>query len=101
MSYARFSDGDVYVFTSSRGIECCGCGLQKRRWVNVPERIFGGYAEAVPPIVETTFRSNAGMIAHLDLHREAGHDVPEYAYERLRDPQDEIENQRIWAEDGA
>ena len=102
MSYARFgSDGsDVYVFTSSRAIECCGCVMQKRRWVEEPAmKPFGGYFEAVPPIIETEFTSNQGMIDHLLAHRAAGHTVPESALERLRNPEDAAENEAIWAEE--
>jgi len=100
VSYARFgSDGsDVYVFTSSTGLECCGCILQKREWIDDPTRpILHGYLRAVGEIVPHVFDSNAGMIAHLELHTAAGHDVPEDAMERLRDPEDAAENERIWA----
>ena len=98
MSYARFGwDGsDVYVFTSSRGIECCMCVLQEREWRDDPGAVFGGYLHDVGEKVEDTFRSNAGMIAHLDLHRAAGHHVPDDVYVRLRDPEDEAENLAIW-----
>ena len=100
MSYSRFGcDGsDVYVFTSSVGLECCGCILQERQWVDDPNwPIFHGYLRAVGEIVPHVFDSNAGMIAHLEQHREAGHVVPENALERLRDPKDEAENRRLWA----
>ncbi len=71
MSYARFGcDGsDVYVYGSNDGkrefLVCCGCNL-------------GGGA-----IVSC--RTEAEMIAHLLAHREAGHTVPEYTLERLRE----------------
>jgi hypothetical protein len=79
VSYARFgADGsDVYVFTSSVGLECCGCILQAR---------------------EDVFDSNEGMIAHLLTHIAAGHCVPDYALARLHDPEDAAVNQRIWKE---
>lgn len=101
MSYARFgADGsDVYVFTSDRGIECCGCLLIERRWVEEPGRpIFGGYLEQVNPDDTELYRSNAAMIEHMDRHRAAGHVVPEYVYERLRDPADAAWNERWWLE---
>jgi hypothetical protein len=100
VSYARFgSDGsDVYVFTSSAGLECCGCILQRREWEDDSGSPFGGYLRAVGDIVPYVFDSNAGMIAHLELHRAAGHHVPEYVFDRLRDPEDEAENRAIWAE---
>lgn len=72
MSYCRFSDGDVYMFEHvSGGIECCGCLLQKG-----PEDLFGA-------ILNFATRSQA--LAHLEEHRRAGHDVPEYAIARLRE----------------
>lgn len=100
MSYARFgSDGsDVYVFTSSHWIECCGCILQERVWVDEPDRpIFKGYLKAVGEIVPYKFTSNAAMIEHLERHRAKGHTVPEDVFVRLRDPKDEAENLAIWA----
>lgn len=99
MSYARFGwDGsDVYVFTTSNGIECCGCLLQERHWVENPKiRPFGGYFENVGVEVETIFRSNDGMVGHLLRHRRAGHTVPQYAIDRLLDPRDAADNEAIW-----
>lgn len=98
MSYARFGwDGsDVYVFTSSQGIECCACVLQKYRWQNNPGSILGGYLKEVPPIIPKIFRSNAEMITHLGLHRAAGHTVPQHAFDRLADPADAEANLAIW-----
>jgi len=63
MSYCRFAwDGsDVYVFPSGQGIECCGCKLQQNYTAGTPEE----------------------MIAHLALHRRAGHYVPPEAINRL------------------
>lgn len=59
MSYCRFAwDGsDVYVFQSAQGFECCGCRFGGCKTLGTPEE----------------------MIAHLALHRRAGHFVPEYA----------------------
>jgi hypothetical protein len=100
MSYARFGwqGSDVYVFTSNQGIECCGCSLQQRELVVDPDRILGWYLKNVGPTVEHIFRSNQQMIDHLMVHRERGETVPESALERLRDPEDERENQAIWSE---
>lgn len=68
MSYARFSYADVYVFLSVYGhLYCCGCWLSKAD-ESVPDR----------------FLTTADMLAHLDKHRAAGHDVPEETYDRLR-----------------
>lgn len=97
MSYARFSEGDVYVFTSSVGLECCGCFLEDREWVDDPDALFGGYLKNKGEEIQTVFQSNAEMIAHLEEHQKQGHYVPEFAFERLRDPEDEKQNQEIWA----
>jgi len=99
MSYVRFAEdgSDVYVFASNVGIECCGCPLQKREWVEDGRPPLGGYLKAVGEIVPDTFTSNDGMIEHLERHRATGHVVPEYVFDRLRDPKDARENRRIWA----
>lgn len=65
MSYCRFSDGDVYLLPYvNGGILCCACWLNDRD--------------------NNIFYSRKEVIAHLDKHREAGFEVPEYAYDRLR-----------------
>ena len=78
MAYTRFSNADVYIFMSTSGyLECCGCILQERRWVDDPSwPIFGGYLDAVEPIIETEFTTTQGMVDHIALHRAADHDVP-------------------------
>ena len=64
MSYARFSrDSAVYVFAHVGGyLECCGCSLGDK-W---------------------DFHSTAEMLAHLEAHKAAGHEVPEYCIEGLK-----------------
>jgi len=98
MSYARFGKGsDVYVFTSSHAMECCGCLLQRAVWVDDPGyKFFGGYLKPVGRKVRTTFKSNEAMINHLLRHRRAGHLVPEHAFDRLRDPEDAKRNRSVW-----
>ena len=56
MSYSRFGHGsDVYVYMDVNGsLSCCGCSLDDG-WF---------------------YASTAGMVDHLALHRDAGHDVP-------------------------
>jgi hypothetical protein len=62
MSFARFSDGDVYVFSHCNGgVQCCGCWLDD-----------GGLP---------MFYSPEELIAHLWEHREAGHRVHDYLLE--------------------
>jgi hypothetical protein len=99
VSYARWFEGDVYVFTSKQGIECCFCSFVPRHWVEDPERPLNGYVEQDDPDDTETYHSNAEMIAHLERHRAAGDVVPEDAFERLRDPADAAENEAIWAEE--
>lgn len=54
MSYARMSDGDVYVFINTNGyLECCGCRFGESLWT----------------------KSVDELEAHLKRHVEAGHDV--------------------------
>lgn len=70
MSYCRFGwDGsDVYVYDdTSGGTTCCACLLSHSR-INLA--------------------THADMIAHLERHREAGHEVPQYAIDDLRESQD-------------
>lgn len=92
MSYSRFSHAHVYVYMDVGGyLNCCGCILQERVWVDDPEwPIFKGYAKAVEPIIETRFYTTGGMIEHLAIHRAAGHDVPAGIEDALR--ADDAEN---------
>ena len=96
MSYCRFSEADVYVFTTSTGIECCACSLQDREWVDEPGAFFGGYLKPIGELVLYLFDSNQGMIDHLEIHRAKGDYVPERVFKRLRDPEDEARNKQIW-----
>jgi hypothetical protein len=98
MSYARFGeDSDVYVFATRYNIECCGCWLQERKWINDPDALFKGYLKSVGEVIQTVFNSNEEMLVHLEKHIAKGHAVPEYCLERLRDPEDAQENISLWA----
>jgi hypothetical protein len=69
MSYARWSEGDVYVFAdASGGITCMSCKL-------MPED--DGWHE--------DFRCSVPeeMFFHLQGHKNVGHSVPDSAMERL------------------
>ncbi len=70
MSYARFSEGDVYVFGDTDNLlECQGCKL------NVPsDSEFHGMF--LTP-------SRSAMILHLKEHVAAGHKVPDSAFTTL------------------
>ena len=67
MSYARFGDGDVYVWADSflGGIRCQACRLLND-WPS------GAW-----------FENRSEMLAHLAEHKKAGHKVPQHAIERL------------------
>jgi hypothetical protein len=70
MSYARFSDGDVYVFMHVDGfLECCGC-LLNDECLELP--------------------ATAQMVDHLREHVAAGHRVPDYVIPGLE--RDDAEN---------
>lgn len=58
MSFGRFLEGDVYVFEHVSGhIECCACFLA--------EEAFSSFE----------FKTPREALAHLEKHKEAGHDV--------------------------
>lgn len=67
MSYARFGkDSDIYLFHSVYDrYECCGCLLR--------------IGDLEPRL--TTLEQ---VLEHLHAHRAAGHDVPEYTFDRVR-----------------
>lgn len=73
MSYARFSDGDVYLFPTGDGIECCACSLVDgplTRWISVSE-----HDDWREHVLDT--------LNHLARHELAGDIVPRVAIERL------------------
>lgn len=100
MSYCRFLEADVYVFTSTEGIECCFCSLIPRHWIDEPDTLLGGYLEQDNPEDTETYHSNQEMVDHLRKHQEAGHYVPERVFDRLNDPEDVKENEKHWKQYG-
>jgi hypothetical protein len=83
MSYCRFSDGDVYMFASTQGgVECCACRLTPQE-TYVTELTLG-QPQHYQMHGSLNFKTEQDALAHLEHHRAAGHDVPEYALERLR-----------------
>lgn len=86
MSYYRFSDGDVYMYSSlslkiakrvSTGkIVCCACRLNhKDKWGQYPD---------------TILNTNKEALKHLKEHIYAGHKVPKDAIDKLKE---EIKNE--------
>jgi hypothetical protein len=64
MSFARFSEGDVYVYLNTSGLyECCFCSL-------------AGECVRVPTAAE--------MLSHVEEHRRAGHEIPDRCVLELR-----------------
>jgi len=98
MSYCRFVEGDVYVFLSTANLlECCGCFLQEREWVDDESIPFakGGF-KYIGEIIQTAFDTTDGMIKHLELHKEKGHYVPSSCIVALLE--DKEENDKIMSE---
>ena len=64
MSYVRFSQADLYIYDDVRGYTtCCGCVL-----------------DTDPKTTDL-----AAMLAHVQAHRHAGHDVPAWLEQELTD----------------
>jgi hypothetical protein len=64
MSFARFLEGDVYIYLNTEGLyECCSCGL-------------AGCCVLLPTATE--------MLAHVEEHRRAGHEIPDRCVPELR-----------------
>lgn len=66
MSYARFSDSDVYIFLNVGGwLECCAC-------------LLGDYEEGDMFPESKKFYKTDDMIKHLEEHIGAGHEISPY-----------------------
>ena len=91
MSYCRFLEGDVYIFLSTSGkLECCGCILQEREWVDDETRpIMKGYLKRIGEIIQTDFSTTQGMLDHLELHKTKGHHIPKHCIDDLIYDQEE------------
>jgi len=73
MSYCRFGeDSDIYLYPHVYGdYICCACRLRGT---------FGS----------TVLITLAEVLEHLQAHRDVGHKVPEYAFERIRTEIEEL-----------
>lgn len=81
MSYARWGrDGsDVYVYQHIKGpMVCCGCLLARE-------------PDAPTPWPDFHATTVADMLEHLAQHRDAGHRVPRFVDDRLKEERAEIE----------
>lgn len=98
MSYIRFGfDSDVYLIgtyrKSLRVIECCGCKLNAERKPYTDEEKKQAFGDPVPEWLagllyytvnpDPSFTTALGVCKHLDEHRDAGHQVPERAYDNV------------------
>jgi len=101
MSYARFGweGSDVYVIGTADGpepakhhIECCGCLLTadfRKPQTEAEKAAVAAFGEGdlewrwdYGPL--QSFDTTAGILAHLEWHRAAGHTVPESCIEALK-----------------
>ena len=73
MSYARFSaESDIYLFAHAGGfVQCCGCPLAPYK-----EAYSAFFKMMVPDLGMVDLHSPEEVVAHLEDHREAGHNFP-------------------------
>jgi hypothetical protein len=65
MSYSRFFDSDIYIYSHVDGyIECCACWLNEK----LDTEIFG---------LSEKIRDDQTLEEHIDEHILAGHNIPE------------------------
>ena len=85
MSYSRFSECDVYTFLSSDGyLECCGCALQESEYVKDENSLLGFYFKPILPIIQYKFLTTKEFLVHLNMHKNAGHNIPEWLIKNLK-----------------
>jgi hypothetical protein len=80
MSYARFSEGDIYIFRSweELGVDvwiCCGCCLTEIKEFTPGYKWYDDFK---------TYKIKE-MVAHVESHIAAGHRVPQRCLERLKE----------------
>lgn len=84
MSYARWSDGDVYVFGTTGGSFICMCCRFTPMKLCHPSALFDGLGK-FSMHDDFTCESEQKMLEHLEKHRDEGDLVPEHAFERLKE----------------
>jgi len=101
MSYARFGDGsDIYVYSHvGGGFECCACTLANLtptvftegcddhplfKHIEPCENCHGVGCDHCMMHGNTRVNTRSELITHIEDHIKAGHKVPEYVIERLR-----------------
>ena len=97
MSYCRFSEGDVYMYGDVEGgFTCLACLLAPlvKSIFTTGGDLFGRHWEPCPHCQgagcddcmlhdELNFATRREALAHLHAHRQAGHRVPQRAFDRL------------------
>jgi hypothetical protein len=76
MAYSRFTNSDIYIYSSVEGhIECAGCFL------NIPK-------DEHTIFQSTKIYDDETLLMHIVQHRISGHNIPEgLEAEILRDPE--------------
>ena len=89
MSYARWGEGDVYVFGTGSKYICMCCSTMPMRAVT-PGGLFEGFGTfSMKDDFECDTKEE--MLGHLNQHIEMDEVVPDYAIERLKE---EIKNDK-------
>ena len=76
MSYARWSEGSVYVFGTGKGFVCMVCSLMPKG-SPIPNIELSNINE------DFNCKTSEEMLKHLMAHRSAGDIVPQDAIDRL------------------
>ncbi len=98
MSYCRFGESDIYLFSHvDGGIECCSCALAdkvKSIFTTGAERLLGVVGpckecsgvgcDACMVCGNTRLADEREALAHVAQHRARGPHVPDHVDERLR-----------------
>ena len=101
MSYCRFSEGDVYLYPHvGGGFECCGCSLTGKvatvftkgvehhpifGTISACESCHGEGCDDCMMHGSLRLQTRTECLEHLQHHKEAGDNVPDYAFNRLKE----------------
>jgi hypothetical protein len=99
MSYCSSLEGDVYMYPSDAGIVCCACALAPKvptiftkgtradhpLWPNTPpcQACAGAGCDQCMLHGSQYFQTAQDAYEHLVSHRQAGHGVPQRAFDEL------------------
>ncbi len=85
MSYCRFSGADAYIYLGYYGIECCGCILAEKTKLDKPIPTNFGFEVMYSYEQVGPFETAREMLEHIAEHRDAGHDIPLYVDEAIKE----------------